>query len=174
MDSNGSTAAAADMTVPQPPPSTGKLITILSIDGGGIRGLIPATIIAFLEAKLQARENPPLLARESQAASTSFGSCSSVILRLILLVNLWFYVIIFTLAGAGRPGRSDRRLLRRDRRDEHRRPARVHAGGAGRQEAAALRRQGPQHLLPRERPQDLPTEKVRTPLVDHLFFTSIS
>lgn len=40
-------------TVPQPPPSTGKLITILSIDGGGIRGLIPATIVAYLEAKLQ-------------------------------------------------------------------------------------------------------------------------
>jgi hypothetical protein len=30
-----------------------KLITILSIDGGGIRGIIPATILAFLEAKLQ-------------------------------------------------------------------------------------------------------------------------
>jgi hypothetical protein len=30
-----------------------KLVTILSIDGGGIRGIIPATILAFLEAKLQ-------------------------------------------------------------------------------------------------------------------------
>ncbi|KAF8765559.1 hypothetical protein HU200_008425 [Digitaria exilis] len=49
-----SSTGTADTTVPQPPPSTGKLITILSIDGGGIRGLIPATIIAFLEAKLQA------------------------------------------------------------------------------------------------------------------------
>ncbi|KAL8128146.1 patatin-like protein 2 isoform X2 [Apium graveolens] len=36
-----------------PPPSFGKLITILSIDGGGIRGLIPATILEFLEAQLQ-------------------------------------------------------------------------------------------------------------------------
>ncbi|XP_062181783.1 patatin-like protein 2 [Phragmites australis] len=44
--------------VPQPPPSTGKLITILSIDGGGIRGLIPATIIACLEAKLQKLDGP--------------------------------------------------------------------------------------------------------------------
>jgi patatin-like phospholipase/acyl hydrolase len=45
-------------TVPQPPPSKGKLITILSIDGGGIRGLIPATIIAYLEAKLQELDGP--------------------------------------------------------------------------------------------------------------------
>ncbi|KAK1263227.1 hypothetical protein QJS04_geneDACA017461 [Acorus gramineus] len=35
------------------PPTYGKLVTILSIDGGGIRGIIPATILAFLEAKLQ-------------------------------------------------------------------------------------------------------------------------
>jgi pyruvate/2-oxoglutarate dehydrogenase complex dihydrolipoamide dehydrogenase (E3) component len=31
----------------------GKRLTILSIDGGGVRGLIPATILAELEAKLQ-------------------------------------------------------------------------------------------------------------------------
>ncbi|KAL7595982.1 hypothetical protein Lser_V15G31256 [Lactuca serriola] len=35
------------------PPANGKLITILSIDGGGIRGIIPATILAFLESQLQ-------------------------------------------------------------------------------------------------------------------------
>ncbi|XP_010547841.1 PREDICTED: patatin-like protein 2 [Tarenaya hassleriana] len=35
------------------PPTYGKLITILSIDGGGIRGIIPATILAFLEAEIQ-------------------------------------------------------------------------------------------------------------------------
>ncbi|ONM27183.1 patatin-like protein 1 [Zea mays] len=55
MESNASSNCA---TVPQPPPSTGKLITILSIDGGGIRGLIPATIIAHLEAKLQELDGP--------------------------------------------------------------------------------------------------------------------
>jgi hypothetical protein len=33
-----------------------KLVTILSIDGGGIRGIIPATILSFLEAKLQVIE----------------------------------------------------------------------------------------------------------------------
>lgn len=35
------------------PPAYGKLITVLSIDGGGIRGLIPAIILEFLEAELQ-------------------------------------------------------------------------------------------------------------------------
>ncbi|XP_022772184.1 patatin-like protein 2 [Durio zibethinus] len=34
-------------------PTHGELITILSIDGGGIRGIIPGTILAFLEAQLQ-------------------------------------------------------------------------------------------------------------------------
>ncbi|KAI3686756.1 hypothetical protein L1987_80442 [Smallanthus sonchifolius] len=33
--------------------TNGKLITVLSIDGGGIRGIIPATILAVLESQLQ-------------------------------------------------------------------------------------------------------------------------
>ncbi|KAK2391661.1 patatin protein [Trifolium repens] len=36
-----------------PPPTYGNLVTILSIDGGGIRGIIPATILKFLESQLQ-------------------------------------------------------------------------------------------------------------------------
>ncbi|KAK6792806.1 hypothetical protein RDI58_011887 [Solanum bulbocastanum] len=35
------------------PPTYGDFITILSIDGGGIRGIIPATILSFLESQLQ-------------------------------------------------------------------------------------------------------------------------
>ncbi|KAG9133373.1 hypothetical protein Leryth_021686 [Lithospermum erythrorhizon] len=31
----------------------GKLATVLSIDGGGVRGIIPGTLLAFLESKLQ-------------------------------------------------------------------------------------------------------------------------
>ena len=37
------------------PPTYGELITILSIDGGGIRGVIPAAILDFLESELQVR-----------------------------------------------------------------------------------------------------------------------
>jgi patatin-like phospholipase/acyl hydrolase len=35
-----------------------KIVTVLSIDGGGIRGLIPATLLSFLESKLQVRASP--------------------------------------------------------------------------------------------------------------------
>ncbi|MFS7967264.1 putative galactolipase [Helianthus anomalus] len=38
-------------------PASGKLITVLSIDGGGIRGLIPATILDFLETQLKELAN---------------------------------------------------------------------------------------------------------------------
>ncbi|XP_022155458.1 patatin-like protein 3 [Momordica charantia] len=36
----------------------GKMVTILSVDGGGIRGIIPGTILAFLESKLQELDGP--------------------------------------------------------------------------------------------------------------------
>ncbi|KAK1316140.1 hypothetical protein QJS10_CPA05g01002 [Acorus calamus] len=42
----------ADVAV-TPPPSYGKMVTVLSIDGGGIRGIIPGASLAFLESKLQ-------------------------------------------------------------------------------------------------------------------------
>ncbi|KAK3004117.1 hypothetical protein RJ639_020108 [Escallonia herrerae] len=35
------------------PPAYGNMVTVLSIDGGGIRGIIPGTILAFLESQLQ-------------------------------------------------------------------------------------------------------------------------
>ncbi|KAE8683344.1 Patatin-like protein 2 [Hibiscus syriacus] len=38
---------------PLQPPTYGNLITVLSIDGGGVRGLIPGAILAFLESELQ-------------------------------------------------------------------------------------------------------------------------
>lgn len=36
-----------------PPTEEGNVITILSIDGGGVRGLIPGTILGYLESELQ-------------------------------------------------------------------------------------------------------------------------
>ncbi|OAO96597.1 hypothetical protein AXX17_AT4G42220 [Arabidopsis thaliana] len=47
------TAHLQDRTVACLPPSYGQLVTILSIDGGGIRGIIPGTILAYLESQLQ-------------------------------------------------------------------------------------------------------------------------
>jgi len=44
----GSGEAAA-----QPCAVVGDRVTVLTIDGGGIRGLIPGTVLAFLEARLQ-------------------------------------------------------------------------------------------------------------------------
>ncbi|XVE70031.1 hypothetical protein DITRI_Ditri10aG0038900 [Diplodiscus trichospermus] len=43
----------ASPRLPLQAPTYGNLITVLSIDGGGIRGLIPGTILAFLESQLQ-------------------------------------------------------------------------------------------------------------------------
>ncbi|XP_057449510.1 patatin-like protein 1 [Lotus japonicus] len=36
-----------------PPSANGNLITVLSIDGGGIRGIIPGVILSYLESQLQ-------------------------------------------------------------------------------------------------------------------------
>ncbi|KAK3412183.1 hypothetical protein EUGRSUZ_I00969 [Eucalyptus grandis] len=36
----------------------GKMVTVLSIDGGGVRGIIPGTVLAFLESKLQELDGP--------------------------------------------------------------------------------------------------------------------
>ncbi|KAK4779274.1 hypothetical protein SAY86_006802 [Trapa natans] len=40
-------------SIPLQPPTYGNLISILSIDGGGIRGIIPGTVLSFLESELQ-------------------------------------------------------------------------------------------------------------------------
>jgi hypothetical protein len=46
--------ASSSLGTPRtPPPSYGSTVTVLSIDGGGVRGIIPGTILAFLEKKLQ-------------------------------------------------------------------------------------------------------------------------
>jgi hypothetical protein len=48
--------AATASRPPLPPPAEGgEYVTILAIDGGGMRGLIPLAILEFLESELQAR-----------------------------------------------------------------------------------------------------------------------
>nr|GLL40486.1 patatin-like protein 2 [Ipomoea trifida] len=49
-------SSTAEYNAPSIPP--GGVITILSIDGGGIRGIIPGTIVAHLEEQLQALDGP--------------------------------------------------------------------------------------------------------------------
>lgn len=49
--------AINDQSTINPSPSLGKMITVLSIDGGGLRGIIPGTILASLESKLQVIED---------------------------------------------------------------------------------------------------------------------
>lgn len=44
--------------VGEPAAAPGQRVTVLAIDGGGIRGLIPGTILAFLEARLQELDGP--------------------------------------------------------------------------------------------------------------------
>jgi len=53
-----SRGASAPGTPKSPPPAYGSIVTVLSIDGGGVRGIIPGTILAFLEAKLQELDGP--------------------------------------------------------------------------------------------------------------------
>ena len=51
-------ASSSVLTPRSPPPSYGSIVTVLSIDGGGVRGIIPGTILAFLEEKLQELDGP--------------------------------------------------------------------------------------------------------------------
>lgn len=48
---------AENFKAAQPKGSTGKRLTILSIDGGGVRGIIPAVQLTELEKKLQVKPN---------------------------------------------------------------------------------------------------------------------
>ncbi|XP_057975424.1 patatin-like protein 2 isoform X2 [Malania oleifera] len=47
------TAYRKSRSLPLQPPTYGDLVTILSIDGGGIRGIIPGILLSFLESELQ-------------------------------------------------------------------------------------------------------------------------
>lgn len=85
MASNQTPPATTDAPISTPPPSFGKRVTVLCIDGGGVRGLIPATIIAFLEAELQVSMVTWFSGWLS--ATTSYSNLNSV-LFLVLLQKL--------------------------------------------------------------------------------------
>ncbi|KAI7736443.1 hypothetical protein M8C21_018301, partial [Ambrosia artemisiifolia] len=63
-------------------PKYGNLITILSIDGGGVRGIIPGVILEFLETELQALdgENARLADYFDVIAGTSTGGIVTAML----------------------------------------------------------------------------------------------
>ncbi|KAK8556777.1 hypothetical protein V6N13_064781 [Hibiscus sabdariffa] len=64
------------------PPAQEKMLTVLSIDGGGIRGLIPGTILASLEAMLQELDGPDVRLADyfDIIAGTSTGGLISTML----------------------------------------------------------------------------------------------
>lgn len=75
------------------PSRYGQRITVLSIDGGGIRGIIPATILSFLELKLQVCSSTTILASHSKLIS------NIDIIFLILFLNFQPYFVFQELDG---------------------------------------------------------------------------
>jgi len=67
-------AAMPDFLGEKPKGTPGKHITILSIDGGGVRGLIPATILAELEGRLQVHKNTHAHKSHTDLKSTGYVS----------------------------------------------------------------------------------------------------
>ncbi|CAJ1948038.1 unnamed protein product [Sphenostylis stenocarpa] len=66
---------------PLPPPSYGNRTSILSIDGGGIRGIIPATVLEYLENALKKKDPDTSLAHYFDVMSgTSTGGLMATML----------------------------------------------------------------------------------------------
>ncbi|KAI3762928.1 hypothetical protein L1987_53370 [Smallanthus sonchifolius] len=67
---------------PLQPPTYGNLVTILSIDGGGVRGIIPGVILDFLETELQKLdgENARIVDYFDVIAGTSTGGLVTAML----------------------------------------------------------------------------------------------
>ncbi|KAK7277170.1 hypothetical protein RIF29_18321 [Crotalaria pallida] len=72
---------AGTFSTPLPPPFYGKTITILSIDGGGIRGIIPGVILDHLEKALKELDEEASLADYFDViAGTSTGGLVTAML----------------------------------------------------------------------------------------------
>ncbi|XP_054782237.1 patatin-like protein 1 isoform X2 [Prosopis cineraria] len=72
-----------EVTAKLPPPSAGKVVTILSIDGGGVRGIIPAILLMKLEEELQkvsGHENARIADYFDLIAGTSTGGIITAML----------------------------------------------------------------------------------------------
>ncbi|XP_054791681.1 patatin-like protein 1 [Prosopis cineraria] len=66
-----------------PPSAYGKVVTILSIDGGGVRGIIPAIILRYLEEQLQIYdENARIADYFDVIAGTSTGGLVTSLLTI--------------------------------------------------------------------------------------------
>ncbi|BAT96835.1 hypothetical protein VIGAN_09014200 [Vigna angularis var. angularis] len=66
---------------PLPPPSYGDHVSILSIDGGGIRGIIPATVLDYLDKALKVKDPRTSLADYFDVISgTSTGGLMTLML----------------------------------------------------------------------------------------------
>ncbi|KAJ1415422.1 Patatin-like phospholipase domain [Sesbania bispinosa] len=64
-----------------PPPPNGDSIAILSIDGGGIRGIVPAVVLHYLEMALKAKDENASLAKYFDViAGTSTGGLMTAML----------------------------------------------------------------------------------------------
>ncbi|RZC02494.1 Patatin-like protein 1 isoform B [Glycine soja] len=72
--------AGFNAPLPLPSPSYGNHTTILSIDGGGIRGIIPATVLEYLDKALKAKDPTTSLAHYFDVISgTSTGGLMTAI-----------------------------------------------------------------------------------------------
>ncbi|KAE8718216.1 Phosphoglycerate mutase family protein [Hibiscus syriacus] len=65
------------------PSAANRMVTVLSVDGGGMRGLIPGTILAFLEQQLQELDGPDARIADyfDVVAGTSTGGLISAVLN---------------------------------------------------------------------------------------------
>lgn len=123
------------------PPPQAKLVTVLSIDGGGIRGLIPGTILAFLESKLQVSTNPMTI--------YTFVTFLSLILHGLFLTETWWRTC------------KDCRLFWFDCRNEHRWPRDGNAYSSWQRQQTTLCSKTNQWLLLRKLTQDISPKPVR-------------
>jgi len=118
----------------------GKMVTVLSIDGGGIRGIIPATLLGFLESKLQVV--PP-------------RSPSIFLFSFIIFVH-----VSMPCLGIGRDPCKSCRLFRHNCRNKYRRASHHHAYSSQQGQPSHVYCKRHHQLLFRPLSQDLPPEEV--------------